>query len=255
MTSLDVNATVRMVFFDVGGTVLRVQPSVGEVYSRTAADHGFDVESGWLGERFKAAWKESIRRSWARSHVCSGEILRDEWFTVVRDTFGSSVPDPHLRPLFEDLYEKFVSASAWSLVAGARETFERLRSWGIRLGVLSNWDSRLPRTLEQLGLDHYFEVVVISYEVGYEKPHRKIFDEAVRRAGEPPARVLHVGDSWESDIEPARQYGLRTLWVASESERQSREEPGPATDDFAVFAAAEWESLLQGTAPGANGFR
>jgi REG-2-like HAD superfamily hydrolase len=235
---------VRTILFDVGGTILRVRPSVGEVYSRAARDHGFSVDPGVLQDRFKLAWKQGLERSRRRSHACSDEILRREWFEIVRQTFVPDVPAERLPELFEDLYEQFVSPSAWTLVDGARETFHLLRSEGLSLGILSNWDRRLESTLERLGLRAFFDFLVISHEVGYEKPHPRIFQEAIGRAGEESSRILHVGDSWEFDILPARRLGMATLWIAPAAERRARADAGWGTESFADLSREEWSALL-----------
>lgn len=235
---------IRTIFFDVGGTLLRAAPSVGGVYSRTAAEHGWEVDAGYLNERFRGFWKESLERSRGRGHCTSDAILRQEWFTIVRDTFGDSVPASGIGPLFEDLYRKFVSASAWTLAPGARETLEMLKAHGVRLGILSNWDSRLPGTLEQLDIAGLFDLQVISFEVGYEKPHAKIFAAAAARAQELPECILHVGDSWETDIRPARESGMRTIWMARASERSQQQAAGPGAEDFTQISAGQWENFL-----------
>ena len=143
-------ARIQAVLFDVGGTLLVVKPSVGSVYAERAAAHGFQVMPEEIQRNFKAAWKQSIERSRARGYLCSDEILREEWFEIVRSTFRDAVPPTRIRALFDDLYERFASPSAWALVPWARETLEYLRGRGLRMGIVSNWDSRLPRMLEEL---------------------------------------------------------------------------------------------------------
>ncbi|MCZ6793180.1 MAG: HAD-IA family hydrolase [Planctomycetota bacterium] len=236
---------IRVVFFDVGGTLLRVDPSVGDVYARAAREHGWEVDPSLLNARFRDAWKRNTARSAGRGHRTSDETLRSEWSTVVRDTFGASLSSADLGALFEDLYEKFVGASAWRIASGARETLDALRARGLRLGVLSNWDSRLPRTLEQLGLAGLFDVHAVSYEVGFEKPHPRIFEAALERAGAPPENILHVGDSLESDIRPARRLGMKTLWMATAEERAAQPKAGPGARSFDEVPAERWEALLQ----------
>jgi putative hydrolase of the HAD superfamily len=234
------------VLFDVGGTLLHVRDSLGAIYARAAAQHGLDVDPVEIEHRFRVAWEESLARARARDHVCSDDILRNEWFLIVRRAFGRSVPDDLMPALFEHLYERFVTPSAWILAAGVRRTITRLRSRGLRLGILSNWDSRLPATLERLELLDLFDFVVVSYAVGYEKPHPSMFAEAIRRAEVEPARILHVGDSWESDIQPARELGMRTLWVAPAEERARQRDGAPGVESLADLSAREWEELLSG---------
>jgi len=240
------SAPVRAVLFDVGGTLLNVHPSVGEVYSVTAAEHDIRVTADHVERGFRGAWKRSLERSRTRGYRTSDTILREEWFEIVRDTFGASVPEQKLHGLFVDLYERFVSADAWKVVPGIHETFEYLRSCGIRLGILSNWDSRLPRLLKHLQIEEAFDFVVVSHGVGFEKPHSAMFDEALRLARTHPRDVLHVGDSFPADIVPARKLGMRTLWVAPATERGSRADSGEGVDRLPAEPLPFWPELLFG---------
>jgi putative hydrolase of the HAD superfamily len=235
---------IDAVLFDAGGTILRVKPSVEAVYSETAALHGFRVAPESILRNFRGAWKRSIERSRARDFRSSDAILREEWFEIVKETFGDSVPGSRIRALFDDLYERFVSASVWSLAPGTRESLHHLRERGIRLGILSNWDSRLRKMLAEIGIEGAFDFLVISHEVGYEKPHAVIFGEALRQAGTPPERTLHVGDSYEADILPASRLGLRTLWIAPEPERARMAHEGLGADALPLDPAAFWGPIV-----------
>jgi putative hydrolase of the HAD superfamily len=237
---------IRTVLFDAGGTILRVNPSVEAVYAETAAVHGVEARPEALRASFREAWRRSCDRSRERGYRTSDEILRAEWFEIVRETFGEAAPPSRIRPIFEDLYERFVSARAWSLAPGTREAVEFLRERGVRVGILSNWDSRLRRMLAELGLERSFEFVVVSHEVGFEKPHRAIFEEALRLAGTRPAETLHVGDSYEADIRPAAELGLSTLWVAPAAERRAIEGAGPGVDALPVEPVPFWETVIRG---------
>jgi len=238
--------SVEVVFFDVGGTILRANPSVGEIYARRAADHGFSSKPEELNGRFRVAWGEYLVRSRSRAFRCDDETLRGDWFQIVSQTFAGDVPSGAMGALFEDLYEYFVYPDAWTLVPGTRQAFETLRDRGMRLGVISNWDKRLRETLEGIGLLELFEpeLIKISHEVGFEKPHDAMFEAARESAGVDPARILHVGDSLEADIAPAAAHGLRTFWVSDDDPPASGPCPTAQGSNFSQFSAGDWDSLL-----------
>lgn len=242
---------IQTVLFDVGGTLLRVHPSVGDVYSAVAAEHGFSVASDLIQRGFRVAWKRSLERSRLRCFRTSDRILRGEWFEIVRETFGESIPAGSLPALFEDLYERFASAKTWRLVPGIRETLQYLRGIGVRLGILSNWDSRLERMLAELGLLSAFEFFVISHDVGYEKPDAAIFREALSLSGSEPTRTLHVGDSYPADIVPARSLGMQTLWIAPDDERDLQRDGGPGIDSLPANPIPFWHGIIE--SPDTNG--
>jgi putative hydrolase of the HAD superfamily len=242
--TLGERGAIRAITFDVGGTLLRVHSTVGEIYAEAGRHRGLDLEPAMLQARFEHAWVHSLERSRERGYRTSDAILRDEWRRIVGDTFPPHAPEDKVAEAFEDLYERFSTAGAWSIAPGARESIEWLRGRGIRLGVLSNWDSRLPVLLEDLRLGAIFDFHSISYAVGFEKPHPDAFRHALERAGARSEETLHVGDSLVADILPARGLGIRTLWVASAAERTRAPDAGLVIEHFPEDPRVFWEPIL-----------
>ncbi len=203
----------KIVFLDAGGTLLHVWPSVGYVYAEAAARHGVLVPPASVDRAFRAAWDRSLDRRCASRHSTSDDVLREDWRIIVRESFSGLLPPEKEPRLFTELYERFTGPEPWSVAEGVLETLAELRGAGIALGVLSNWDSRLHQTLAALGLTHFFDHFIISYEVGLEKPHPGIFLDAARQAGVRPAEILMVGDSLDQDILPAHRLGWQAVWV------------------------------------------
>ncbi|MEU9859350.1 HAD family phosphatase [Streptomyces sp. NPDC047971] len=84
---------------------------------------------------------------------------------------------------------------------------EELRSYGVRVGLLSNsWGNTYPRRR----LDALLDAVVISGEVGLRKPHAAIYELALGRLGVPADRVLFIDDA-EPNVLGARSAGLHAL--------------------------------------------
>ena len=236
---------IRFAYFDCGGTLLRVRPSVGAVYSERAAAQGFSVSPELLNDRFLDAWEASKGRSREREFSCSDELLRDEWFQIVSHTFGETIPGGDIRRVFEDLYEYFVSPAAWTLDPGIRPMLESLRERGLRLGILSNWDRRLETTLARLELLDLFDQLVVSNEIGWEKPHPVIYEQAIERSGCSPDNILHVGDSLEADILPATELGLVALWVKPRGKRQQPPGGVHCCDALTDLEESDWDAILK----------
>jgi putative hydrolase of the HAD superfamily len=99
-----------------------------------------------------------------------------------------------------------------SLRPEAPAALDELRRRGFRLAVISNVLSRtlVPSCLAQYGIAHHFEQVVTSAQLGWRKPNRRIFDEALRLMDLPPASCAYVGDTLSRDVVGARRagYGL-----------------------------------------------
>lgn len=83
------------------------------------------------------------------------------------------------------------------------------------LGTLTNGSMR-P---ERLGLEKYFDFIVMSVEHGgIEKPDPRIFEIAVREARCEPHELLHVGDHIEYDVRGANDAGVRSVWLNRKGE-------------------------------------
>jgi len=94
----------------------------------------------------------------------------------------------------------------------ANRTLRTLRERGYRLGVISNTHWRMPDGLRD-EFDGLFDVVTLSYEHGYVKPHPSIFLETLSMLGVDPKDCLHVGDDPISDIRGAKVVGMVTAFV------------------------------------------
>jgi putative hydrolase of the HAD superfamily len=88
-----------------------------------------------------------------------------------------------------------------------------LKRRGLKVGLISNWDARLRPLLRELQLDRYFDSIVISAEVGAQKPAPEIFRAAAAQLGVPAETILHVGDSQAEDVAGARAAGWQALWL------------------------------------------
>ena len=90
----------------------------------------------------------------------------------------------------------------------------RWQSKGIAVGVISNFDSRLYRVLNVLGLADYFQSVTISTGVGAAKPSSAIFKAALAKHGCMPQDAWHIGDSEAEDYAGAESTGMRAILIA-----------------------------------------
>jgi putative hydrolase of the HAD superfamily len=94
-----------------------------------------------------------------------------------------------------------------------------LKNEGIRTALVSNWDVRCRDLVDDLGLGSVLDELVISSEIGAEKPDRRVFLTALGRLDVEPDRALMVGDSRRIDLRPAEELGMRSALI-----REPREE-------------------------------
>jgi putative hydrolase of the HAD superfamily len=106
----------------------------------------------------------------------------------------------------------FYRADAWTPIEGAVEALGITKAAGYRNVILSNHAPELSSLVEALGLSDLVELTITSAAVGAEKPHRVIFEHAMRVAGVRPSDdIWMVGDNPVADIEGARAVGIRAL--------------------------------------------
>jgi putative hydrolase of the HAD superfamily len=89
-----------------------------------------------------------------------------------------------------------------------------LRSAGLRLVVVSNWDVSLHEALAATGLAALLHGAISSAEAGAAKPAAAIFQRALALAGDiTPAAAVHVGDDVTADVHGARAAGIAPVLV------------------------------------------
>jgi FMN phosphatase YigB (HAD superfamily) len=101
----------------------------------------------------------------------------------------------------------FLGAMVFTPVEGAVGAVERLRSAGLALACVSDWDIGLEEQLAKIGVDRLFDTILTSAEAGAPKPEPTLFEEALSRLGVAPQRAVHVGDG-EGDRTGAAAAGM-----------------------------------------------
>ena len=97
----------------------------------------------------------------------------------------------------------------------ACDTLTELKARGYRLGIIANQNPGLEKRLEDWGLQQYFDVIVSSAEIGYAKPEREIFEKAFEMVGCMAEESVMVGDRLDNDMLPAKEIGMKTVWMKS----------------------------------------
>jgi putative hydrolase of the HAD superfamily len=206
---------IQMVFFDAAGTLFDVRGSVGEIYARLAARYGKQVAAEELQRAFAHHFRQQPPMAFARE-LARAERLQCEqrwWRELVRQVFARFGAFPQFEDFFVEIFAFFRRPEAWTVFADVATTLGALKQQGLRLGVISNFDTRLYDVLHALGLRAYFDAIHISTEVGAAKPDPAIFHTALAANGLQPAQALHVGDSWREDVLGAQAAGLSALWL------------------------------------------
>ena len=197
--------------FDLDHTLFDFDASVDAAFAGTLARAGVERPNGHR-EAFTAInlelWKQVER----------GELTPDQVGTLrfeqLAERFGIDA-DPQT---MADDYIVGLGANG-DLLPGAGDLLDALAPHAT-LALLSNGIGRVARAkITRLGLDRYFDAIVISGEVGVAKPHTGIFDIVFEELGNPDrATALMIGDSLTSDIAGGARYGIDTCWYAPDAD-------------------------------------
>lgn len=225
---------LKAVFFDAAGTLIHLPRSVGEHYRDVAVRFGLTLDAAALDAAFKTAWKEAPDRQASRGarHDDDKGWWRDLVGLVLSRTLTPQQTANFDQPAYFDaVYAHFARPGVWSAYPEARATLQVLRARGLRLGLISNFDRRLYPILDDLRLREFFDAIIISSEVGADKPDPRIFETALARLQVSAAEAMHVGDDPKKDG-GAEAAGLRVF-------RLER----PAHDLHDVLAALDHQSV------------
>jgi putative hydrolase of the HAD superfamily len=203
---------IRAVTFDVTHTLIHC-PRLGEIYAEVLERHGIRVRPAEAGRVVREVWQE---------FACTADPARDRftshpegpvgwWKRFLERVCEHLEAPPPSRFAAAELFSRFGKEDAWEVYPDVPGTLTALRAQGLKLGVISNWDTRLPDLLHRLGLAKGFDAIVFSSDVGAEKPDPRLFEEALRRLVVPAREALHVGDGRLEDVEGAQAMGMKAL--------------------------------------------
>jgi putative hydrolase of the HAD superfamily len=210
--------TLSAVTLDATQTLFR-SPRMAAIYAEVFARHGLEVDEARLRPLLGEVWQEfslaaDPRRDRFAAHPGGAFGF---WRRFVERLCERLEAPPPSRFAASELYERFARADSWEVFPDVRPALALLARRGLRLAVVSNWDERLPRVLDGLGLGGSFAAIIFSQQAGVEKPRPEIFQLALERLEVRPENALHVGDSAREDVEGALATGMHALRLARDA--------------------------------------
>jgi putative hydrolase of the HAD superfamily len=204
---------LRSILFDLFGTVIAYSDI--DQGNRQAAEAVYAALQQLTPtvpyERFRAYWDDELFKPLAHAENVAvtpfvSRILRMfQYLGVARDAGAA-------------LHVATQCLAGWDALlyrpADALSTLQLLRPY-YRLALVSNFDHPpyVHAALDHHGLAACFDTVVISGEVGYDKPDPRIFHLALDALGCTPHEALFVGDTLEADILGAQAVGCRAVLI------------------------------------------
>jgi 2-haloacid dehalogenase len=176
----------------------------------TALRNTFQLYNLPVDDASMATYREINQKLWhaLEKGEIKPDVLRVKRFeqflhAVGRDASPESMSNSYIEQL----------AQRTELIDGTLEVLQKLKATR-RFALITNGLTTVQRGRLSLSpLKEFFEVVVISEEIGAAKPHSAFFEVAHERSGHPPkSDVLVIGDSLSSDIRGGVDFGVDTCW-------------------------------------------
>lgn len=113
-----------------------------------------------------------------------------------------------------------------------------------KLGVIANQSLGTKARLENWNIGKHFDVIVASAEAGCEKPDLKIFNLALDEAKCKPIEAVMIGDRLDNDIIPAKQLGMKTVWVRQGFAKYQNVKNANEQPDYTIEAIYDLTEIL-----------
>lgn len=199
-------ASLEALLLDAGNTVVFLDM---EAVAAVAGSQGYSVDASVL-----AAVEGEAKRHYERE-LSSGASHEDGWRLYLRTLLAhGGVPMDAAEALIAPLRAEHDRLNLWRRVPqDLPAALDEAKRLGLRVGVVSNSEGRLPELFAHVGLGDAFEIVVDSALEGVRKPDPEIFHRAVRRMGIAPERAIYAGDIPSVDVNGAHAAGLRAALI------------------------------------------
>ena len=203
LSTFDFRLSTSAVIFDIGATLVTGPPVAPN-----------KVIAGLLSSS-----KDATAAEVASVIMTTPLRMPEEAYAALESRFGPLDRDAVAG--IRDLWN--AQARAAREIDGATDTVLALKKRGLKIGLLSDiWtpyyrsvERAIPRVIKAA------DAIVLSFQTGSRKPEPANFLRILQELGVEPGEVIMVGDTYEHDILPALQLGMRAVWVLARPDRET----------------------------------
>ncbi|WP_343383089.1 HAD family hydrolase [Candidatus Bathycorpusculum sp.] len=234
---------LRAVLFDMFDTLMLIErdhefyePAVQRMY-RYLCKRGVDVSY----EQFVAAYNAERTQLYEKADLNLEEPHFNVRISGTLKRLGYSYPTTSsvVSETTCEFYEEFMK---YVRIDPDAESVLKVLHENYRLGIVSNF--AIPECVYKLlrisGIDHLFEVVVVSGSINKRKPSPEIFQSALQMLGVSATETVFVGDTIDADIEGAKTAGMQAVYI----ERRVQKETEICPDQI-IKSLAELPEVLK----------
>jgi putative hydrolase of the HAD superfamily len=232
---------IKAIIFDFIGTLTNVknyslENSKMKLYG-AIIDAGFNVDV----KSFLDAYSRAHEKYRVIRYEKLIEVTNAVWISEALNSLGfkATPEESRIKTAANIFFEDYLNSL--ELRPCVKKLLEKA-SMEYKLGIISNFTYApvIYAGLRNLGINKFFNAVLVSEEVGWRKPHIKIFQEALKRLRVTAEEAVYVGDSPEEDIMGAKATGIKTVFVPSqfysiEELKKNQQKPDLITKDICTL--------------------
>ncbi len=148
-------------------------------------------------------WEEYSKGNKTKKEVKLGRL--EETFASLNISTTSSFIEDFAHDYLHFLKEEKL------LIEGSLEILEYLKN-KYKLHILTNGFIEIQEgKIKNAGIEHFFDQIISSEEIGKQKPHPEVFKYAVNKANTFAHKSVMIGDNFKSDILGARNAGMHVI--------------------------------------------
>jgi HAD superfamily hydrolase (TIGR01549 family) len=224
---------IRAILFDMGGTLDGDGQHWLDRFVSLYHDAGVKLPRETLRRAFDEAERQANREETIASSAFQQMIgLYVKWQLA------------HLGLTNDRLQEQLIAGFSAPVRKAAKanaQLLAELKERGFELGVVSNGCGNVENLCADFGYAPFLSVIVDSRRIGVSKPDPAIFVHAAEKLGRNPGEIMMVGDSFERDVRPAKQIGMKTAWLEGVEPRDC---PDPSFVDVRLRLLADLPGAL-----------
>lgn len=190
---------IQAVLFDLDGTLLDRDASV-----KKFIDNQYERLGNYLGHISKEKYMTRFIELDCRGYVWKDKVYQQlvEEFEIV----GIG---------WENLLGDYITEFKHHCVPfpNLKSMLEELKTDGFALGMITNGFGQFQMdNIRALGIEKYFDAILVSETEGMKKPDPAIFKRALKRLNKEPRESVFVGDHPENDVKASQYVGMRGIW-------------------------------------------
>ena len=236
---------VQAVAFDLFNTLITVDmPSRWSSVDRmldSLREQGVGVHA----DDFMPVYRDVVREFISEAERLGKETHNGAWISAALQRLGIEMApqDPRVERAVGAYFSAFVDNARE--LPGTAGMLSALRP-RFRLAVVSNLTHgpAAHHILDHLELTPYFEVVLVSGDLGYRKPHPRVFQSLVEALDLPPPSIAFVGDDPRTDVQGSFEAGMQPVQTVYAQRLKDATALKTPPSDLSVPTIASWQDLL-----------